>query len=377
MAGQARFVFARFLKKNPLLTPAAEITFKQRVEAFWEWYAGIAGRFYQEIEAGRCSGLADEVSENVDKRLTHFAWVFGPGAEGKGHSFTLTAEANRHRQFLTQYWHSRAPRLSGWTFFPARQPGRLGCIVLDESQLRFDPIEFWLTPYVDDQDEEIDLTVWHPLFARMPEKQRWMVLFLFLDEALGEYCTQQRIGEIKLNGERLAQAIPLAELPEFVAKTESAKGWKRHQPGEAGTTYRINDLEGSFPRSDIFVGGSMHFSLVREFIRADGQLADPLAGTGADLIYVTFPAKHLPNGEEVAVRGCIEDALDETLRAAASGRLIGGAMGRKNAYIDLLIFDGAESLNLVRDVLLRQRLPASTTIRFFAKEKAGRVIPLR
>ena len=52
-------------------------------------------------------------------------------------------------------------------------------------------------------------------------------------------------------------------------------------------------------------------------------------------------------------------------------------MGRKNAYIDLLIFDGAESLNLVRDVLLRQRLPASTTIRFFAKEKAGRVIPLR
>ena len=80
-------------------------------------YASVADRFYREIEARRCSGLADEVSENVDKHLTYFAWVFGPGAAGKGHSFTLTAEANRHRQFLTQYWQGRAPKLPGWTFY--------------------------------------------------------------------------------------------------------------------------------------------------------------------------------------------------------------------------------------------------------------------
>jgi hypothetical protein len=116
--------------------------------------------------------------------------------------------------------------------------------------------------------------------------------------------------------------------------------------------------------------------LIREFIKANGQLPDPLAGTGADFIYVAFPATHLPKGEEVAVRGRIEDALDESLRSAASGRLIGGAMGRRNAYIDLLVFDGNKSLELVREVLLRERLPRGTTINFFAKEKAQRVVTL-
>jgi hypothetical protein len=368
-------VFQLFRKKTPEPAPE-EATFKQCVEAFWAWYASVADRFYQEIEARRCAGLADEVSENVDKHLAHFAWVFGPGAAGKGHSFTLTAEANRHRQFLTQYWQGRAPKLPGWTFYPARQPGELGSIVLDGSQLRFDPIEIWLTPFLDDQDEEIDLTVWHPLFARMTEKQRWMVVFLFLDEALGEYGTQERIGELKLNNERLAQAIPLAELAGFVAQTENAKGWKRYIPGECGSTYRINDDESSYPRSDVFVGSSTNISLIREFIKANGQLPDPLAGTGADFIYVAFPATHLPKGEEVAVRGRIEDALGESLRSAASGRLIGGAMGRRNAYIDLLVFDGNKSLELVREVLLRERLPRGTTINFFAKEKAQRVVTL-
>ena len=75
-------VFARFFRKTP---PAVteEITFKQRVEAFWTWYTSVADRFYQTIEAGKCGDLSNEVNENVDKHLTHFAWVFGPGADGQ------------------------------------------------------------------------------------------------------------------------------------------------------------------------------------------------------------------------------------------------------------------------------------------------------
>ena len=51
-------------------------------------------------------------------------------------------------------------------------------------------------------------------------------LFLFLDETLGEYGTQQWIGEIKVNNERLDQSMPLSELLEFTAQLEREKGWK-------------------------------------------------------------------------------------------------------------------------------------------------------
>jgi hypothetical protein len=51
--------------------------------------------------------------------------------------------------------------------------------------------------------------------------------------------------------------------------------------------------------------------------------------------------------------------------------LLGGALGTNNAYIDLLLFDGAASVEIVRDVLQQQGLPLGTSINYFAKEKRG------
>jgi len=69
-----------------------ELTFKTRVCRFWEWYGQAAPRFYQTIQEGQCVSLAEEVSSKVDELIPGFAWVFGPGADGKGHSFTLSGE---------------------------------------------------------------------------------------------------------------------------------------------------------------------------------------------------------------------------------------------------------------------------------------------
>ena len=53
------------------------------------------------------------------------------------------------------------------------------------------------------------------------------------------------------------------------------------------------------------------------------------------------------------------------------GRLLGGAMGTQNAYIDLLLFDGQNSIETVRRILSEHKLPAGTSINYFAKEKRG------
>jgi hypothetical protein len=351
-------------------------TFKQRVESFWTWYASVADRFYRTIEDGKCASLADEVSQQVDRHLSRFSWVFGPGANGNGHAFTLTAEGDVHRQLLTRYWWSRAPHLPGWTFYPARQPGPLGSMALDATGERFNPLEFWLTPHIDEQEEKIDLNVWHPLFDHMPEDQRGMVLFLFLDEALGEYGTQQWIGEIKFSNQRLAEAMPLTEILELTAKLEREKGWKKFPPGELGFVYEPKERHRRFLRGDTVVGSTVHPRIVFDYLDAEGRPDDPLAGTGADFVFVAFSHRRIPQGEEAHARGAIQDALDEALEPAHAGRALGGAHGVEHAYIDLLLYDGANSIEIVRRVLRQQDLPPGATINYFAKEKADRVVRL-
>lgn len=354
--------------------PQAEFTFKARVEEFWQWFSASAERFYQTIEDKRCGDLTEEVSAAIDLLLPGISWVFGPGENG-GHSFTLTGEGNAHRQFLARQWLACAPPLPGWTFYSSRQPSDSTGWCINLGEHKFDANAFWLTPDVNTERERVDLTVWHPLFPELDNRTRWTVLFLFLDEVLGEIGTQTWIGQIEMNDTRLSEAIPLAELGGFIAKTENDTGWKKFPPGEAWTSYQCEEPEQRFARDDILVGTTCAWDLIGDYAEAEGELEDPLAGFGADYVYVQFPKTFLPVGREVDTRGEIEDALEEAL-APRSGLHLGGALGLDFAYIDLLIFDGSASLEIIRQVLQKHRLPKGTLIDFFAKEHRARRIVL-
>lgn len=365
-------MFSIFKKQT---TQISEPTFKMRVERFWDWYEQVASRFYETIEQRNCERLQPEVSEKVDELGPGFAWVFGPGKE-KGHSFTLSGEGVLHRQLLAQYWLSRAPNLLGWTFHSERQPGPTDGIKIEIDNKKFNPIEFWITPIIDEESQKIDITAWHPLFNRLTQEEQFRVLFLFLDEVLGEFGTGQWIGEINLNDKKLPDAFPLKELSGFIANLERVKGWKKFPPGKGVAGYRCDSPHLNFLRGDTIAGTTVHFELVNQYLRAEGKLQDPLAGTGADYVFICFNAGILPKGKQVEVRAKIEDALDEALRVERRGRLLGGALGTQFAYIDLLIYDGAASLETVKRTLKERALPIGTTINFFAAEKCDQSVVL-
>ncbi len=352
------------------------MTFKTRVEKFWEWYCEVAPRFFATIEAKKCADLTGEVSAKINDLLPGFAWVFGPGADKKGHSFTLSGEGVIHRQLLTLYWLSRAPTLPGWTFYASRQPGSIKGHIIEIGKNKFDPMEFWVTPAIDPEREKIDVVAWHPKFEVLEKQLRSTVLFLVLDELLGEYGTDQCIGQIEMGEQKLGDAIPLTELLEFVERTKASEGWKKYPPGDCYTAYECKETHERFLRGDVFVGSTANFSLIRDYGNAEGELDDPLKGTGADYIFVSFDNTILPKGNEAHARGEMEEALEVVLEPAASGRVFGGAYGTKNAYIDLMIYDGSNSLEIVKRVLRERKLPAGTEIHFFAKEKRGHRIVL-
>ena len=75
----------------------------------------------------------------------------------------------------------------------------------------------------------------------------------------------------------------------------------------------------------------------------------------------------LPKGQEVDYRCDIEDAISEALEANSGGKVFGGATGHVNFYIDVLIYDGDESLEIIKSVLRSRNLPDDTAIHYFEK----------
>ena len=349
-------------------------TFNERVAAFWSWFQEVAPHYYATIEAGKCASLADETSANVDLLGKGFAWVYGPGEGGKGHSLTVCGEGYIHAQLLALQWLKFAPKIEGWTFYAARQPGPIRGHVIEMYNLRFDPKEIWVTTVLDEHQEKFDIYVWHHAWEGLEERKKFGILFLFLDEALGEYGTGRWIGEIKLSKDRLAQSFPLEELADRVNKSASERKWKLHAPGEIWTILKINRVEGTYPRSDLTTLSTAVPKLLHQYMESEGELADPLAGTGADYVYASIEKDFFPEGNEVARRGQIEDAIESALAPIQGGRIVSGGFGTERGYIDVLVFDGRRSLELMRRALVEQRVPRGTMIEFFAREKRGQRI---
>ncbi|MBK8094584.1 MAG: hypothetical protein IPK32_22115 [Verrucomicrobiaceae bacterium] len=212
----------------------APLTLKERVAEFWKWFATTAERFYATIEDKKCADLQPETTEAMKKWMGGMSWVYGPGENKIGHSLTLTGEGQLEKQFIAEYWLSQAPKLEGWTFYSSRQPSGNEdwgfTLRLRDMDEKFKPIEFWVFPYVNKGTEKIDIAVWHPGIHRLPEKTRFMALFLILDELLGEHGTQNWIGEIKFSEEHLKRSIPIAELPELMQATEKSRRGRNIRP---------------------------------------------------------------------------------------------------------------------------------------------------
>jgi hypothetical protein len=195
------------------------------------------------------------------------------------------------------------------------------------------------------------------------------VTFLFLDEVLGEYGTQWWIGDVSHGEDQLARSLPIEELSDYIEKVASENEWVKYPPGEGWALYELNPQDAVYPRSDLYTLFTCNPSLVRDYVDVRGKWRSPFESTGADYVYASLPLEFFPDGIEAKTRGMIEDALDLALRAAKSGRCLGGGMGRQRACVDLLIYDGERSLSIVRDTLRELKVAEGTLIEYFAEEK--------
>ena len=330
-------------------------TFRERVEKFWGWYPTVADRYATMFDEGRAEELLPEFNKQMDKLLPGLSWGFGPGENG-GHSFTITGEGQIIPQLLAEFWLSNAVEIPRWVFYGARQPvaaERLEDMAIrlgDEAEV--DVNDFVLRTSVDEEAEKIDIVVWHPAYEHLDEELHLQILFLFLDEALGEFGTQTWIGNIEVEPVSTGgDTCSLRQLPEVIGVVRSEQQWEKHSPLETYSGYQLSEQTDG-PRGDTVVGTTCVPHLIFEYIETGGFLEeDPLAGTGAELVYVAIDSAHFPDGRQVDVRGELEDQIDELLRAESSGRSLGGATGAQDSYIEFLLFDSGNGRRIIDETL--------------------------
>lgn len=337
-------------KKKPETALPSTLSYRERVDHFWDWWTTESDRIYQSVESNGGASIQPEVSEAVSNLSPDLGWVFGPGPDGEGHSFTISPGGIPSRCFLVDYWYSKVPQLEGWTFYPSRQASHdPGVFKVRMGKVEVTAASLWLTPQIDLENEAIDIVAWSPLFAEIDENEAITFLFLLLDDALGEDIVSRCIGAIEIGDGKLTESIPVSELPEFVDDTFEKHHWSQDRTW--GCTYNQDGQEGDFPRSDIFVGSTRDIDIIRSYNSQRGPFEHPLSDSGVDLIFLQLPAAILPEENAVHFRGTIEDALDERLDFYDSGHVFGGAMGSSACYIDLVLFDGSRGRKAIKEVM--------------------------
>ena len=334
------------------------LTFKQRVDRYWRWFSEVAREFHDTIKAGDCGDLAGKIGPQVEALWVEFQWVFGPGpTERGGHSFTVSGGGNSHGQFLAHQWLQAAPALDGWTFYASRQPGAIfEGMAFGVGEHKFEVLELAAALELDEEQQRVHLAAWHPEFASCDKGTREMVLFLILDEVLGEFGTDQWLGKIDIVDHKPDGVIPAGQLRDYLHDLEVGRGWRKLPPTESYSSYQLPNQGDSFVRADTIVGTTSHMRLIGDYLDGGGQLSeDPLEGSGAEYRFLAFPTSSLRQGDEANSRGELEDQIGAAL--GDHGCVLGGAIGVERSYIDLLLTDGKESLRRLDAAVRQTRLP--------------------
>lgn len=342
------------------------VTFRERVLEFWKWFPTVAETLADALKEDNPSEGLAQFADEVQEKIGGLSWVFGPGESDDRVSFTVTGEGQKARQLLSHFWLSQASEVPGWDFYCARQPSsadQLVDLAIEVAGSNVDAETLMVATEVDYDNRVVNIKAWHKAFESIEQEGRFQILYLLLDEALGEYGTQTKLGEIEFASDRGAK--PLGTLPAFLETLWLEQGWEELSPLETYSGYRSEPSTG-FERADTIAGYTCVPQVVLGFLNNGGLLEEnPLEATGAEFLFVTISSGGAESQEDpLQFRTAIEEEIAR--RLMGGGYVIGGASGTEHSYVDLVIFDGRRSLAAIREALSEMQLDGEYEIKPFA-----------
>ena len=333
------------------------LSFKERVGNFWDWFA-------QNEE------YLSDIITNRDKHDTNEVVVFiSQGIQlisndihfniGGNHELTFSVSGRYYLFYLLPYLASRLPEQfqNKWKVFPYMQGtggekfgfGMFGQTIGTD--------EVMVKAVYDLEKDSFGVSFYNKLLSELDENECFNAFCIMMDITIGEGLAHIYINDIKKADSLEDGMIPLIELEAFIKESISKAGKNvLLRPDERYGSYEFQPQENEELRYDVIVGVSSFFALIGEYYSELTETMDALNTCGAKAMFLAFPYDHDDRGDILNTRYEIEELLEKEVFGARgtgkeSGIVIGGSMGTSTAYIDLLLYDGFDSLDRISELL--------------------------
>ncbi len=352
-----------FLKKKEPLS------FKKRCEIFWQAFIEKRDALSACISSPDSIHGVEIVNEMLERSQLKMAFMMG--FNGEKYEFFFSPEGNKNVQFLTRCLIDMCPDIPGWLFYPAKQPSDIekltGMKVQVSEQVSASPETLFILPVLNEDSKKFDIKVFNEAFKILPEKDCVFITFLLLDEALGEYGTELFVGGLETVKEPLEGSIDLLTFRNRV------EGYKLEIEFDAETTpdqlysiYQVRppEKEEYALREDVFLVSTSNVETFHNY-RQKNVLAD----YGASYIFIVLDLSQFDMDNYLEQRDEISDKIDLEMQNSNDGFVVGYATGKVNCYIDLIIFDGENSIQALKNALGKSLPGMHGSIHYIEKEK--------
>lgn len=336
------------------------VNFKNNVEQFWKAFANEESNIRALIENREESQKLVSKIETLLTICFHTPY-FQLGYNSKIEKFELILTPEGDRMKLPQlfYWYTRAPHhlFEHWRFHyvkPAALIDEEFSLKMYDTFLDEKEIKFYVTP--DGERQKFDIQMYSKNLSGLEEDKRYNMLFIFLDNLIGELFTMQNIGYLDFLEEDKpgkGEEVTSHKLKEFMETTMEKENWQAvKNPLKVYTGYTMDpsDGEASTYRDDVFTGYSSLLPLINNYYDEKNDSVLEAKKDGVEYGFLFFDNTEIARDEVVNFRAEIEDRLKEEIESKDIAQLLGGATGFFNSYIDLVVFDWDNFLPIAREL---------------------------
>ena len=179
-----------------------------RCKAFWSWFVNNASRFRIYQENQEQEQIFDEINQQLSTVHPDLTFEIGPigpeePEENDKLDFIVSADGIREAFPAVERLCKLAPELHGWRVVCFRPRGNIDLpIQMGDAILK--PDDVWFKE--DFQNDCVDLTLYIKGLSSYEQSVLVQLSYLLLDNALGEYDVETKIGAI--------ERLPLPKNPE-------------------------------------------------------------------------------------------------------------------------------------------------------------------
>ena len=204
------------MKSDFLLLVAVAITFffgsrlakAAPEDNFWKWFSSNESTLY-DFDKNQ-EAIFNSLSIELHKVNPNLTFEFSPKIDGH-REFVISADGIRDAFPAVEALYAKAPVLPRWKFIKFRQrhdPSDItyGGITIEARKVRVLIVR---------EDQRAKLTIYVQGYSQAQHKAYAPIVFLLLDQALGEYDVETNVGQIQIKSvtDAPTNTCTLAELP--------------------------------------------------------------------------------------------------------------------------------------------------------------------